>query len=132
MTYQIKSPILGFEQISEVNFQEVDDFFARIRAAENENIEITLANPYVLTEYSFEIPKYISLLLDLNADSNVRVYNVVLLQNPLTESKINFLAPIIFNEDNKTAAQIALSARDYPDFRVAADIKSFVIPETAA
>lgn len=126
MVYEFKSPLLGFEDVREMEFVEVDEMFAKVRAVDNPSIEITLVNPYILREYSFEIPVSIQTLLELKPESKVRVFCVVVLQNPLEESRVNFLAPVIFNDDNHTAAQIALSAKDYPSFNVADKIASYV------
>jgi len=125
MRYLLKSPILGFEDMDEVELIKSDEMFSKLRSVKNPAIELSLVNPYILREYSFDVPKYISLLLDVNEKSNLNVYCVVVLQNPVEHSKVNFLAPIIFNEDNMTAAQLALSIREYPDFKVADDIKNY-------
>lgn len=126
MVYELKSPILGFENMIKVEFEKIDEMFAKIRDVDNPAIELTLVNPYILREYSFDIPKYIQLLLEINENSRLNVYNVVVIQKPIENSKVNFLAPIIFNEDNHFAAQIALSIRDYPDFKVADELKNYM------
>jgi len=126
MKYQIKLPLLGFEEMTEVELIEMDEMFSKIRSIQNPAIEITLVNPYVLREYSFDVPKYISLLLEIQGQPSVKVYCVVVVQNPIEESRVNFLAPIIFNQENATAAQIALSVKDYPDFKVADEIKHYM------
>ncbi len=132
MVYELKSPILGFEDMDQVELIKSDEMFSKLRSSKNPAIELALVNPYILREYSFDVPKYISLLLDVHGETNLTVYCVVVLQNPLENSKVNFLAPIIFNEDNQTAAQLALSVRDYPDFKVADEIKKYFKEELAS
>ena len=51
MTYQVKTEILGFEDIKNVEFSEIDDLFASIKSNENERISFSLVNPYLLREY---------------------------------------------------------------------------------
>lgn len=126
MTYELKSPILGFEDVNNVVLEERDEVFAKIKSVEKPYIELNLVNPYALREYSFDIPKYVSLLLDITDKSNLLVYCVLVLQNPIENSKVNFLAPIVFNKDNQTAAQLALSVKEYPHFKVADDIKQYI------
>ncbi len=126
MSYEVKSPILGFEDTKKVNILEIDDLFATMRDAENEAISFALVNPYLLREYSFDVPIAIQALLDLKEDSNVRVYNIVVIQKPLEESLVNFMAPIIVNEDNKKVAQVVLEPKNYPDFSIAEPIKNFI------
>ncbi|MFA5216488.1 flagellar assembly protein FliW [Sulfuricurvum sp.] len=125
MQYEIKSEILGFDQITKVELIEVDDLFSTLKSCNDSGVSFTLVNPYLLREYSFDVPLSIRVLLDINETSNVLVYNVVVVQNPLDESCINFLAPLIFNQDNATAAQAVLSAVDHPDFGLAEPIKKF-------
>ncbi|MFP4332641.1 MAG: flagellar assembly protein FliW [Campylobacterales bacterium] len=126
MVYELKSPILGFEDLDQVEFEELDESFAKIRSTSNSYIELTLVNPYSLREYSFDIPKYVQVLLDINENTNLLVYCVLIVQTPIDNSKVNFLAPIIFNKDNNRAAQIALSVKDYPHFKVADDLKNYM------
>ncbi len=126
MSYDVKSHILGFDDTKKVEIVEIDELFATMKDAENEAISFTLVNPYPLREYSFDVPLATQALLDLKEDSNVRVYNIVVIQKPLEESRINFLAPIIINEDNKTLAQVVLDPKSYPEFGIAEPIKEFI------
>lgn len=125
MLYNVKLPILGFEDMNEIKLEKVDDMFATLRDTKNEHISMTLVNPYTLREYSFGIPLSIKTLLDINEKSNILVYNVVVIQTPIDNSCVNFLAPILFNNDNKTAAQLVLNNKEYPDFGMAQTIRSF-------
>ncbi|BDQ27097.1 flagellar assembly protein FliW [Helicobacter heilmannii] len=130
MLYTLKAPILGFERIIEVELTKIDDLFSRVSSVDG-TISMVLVNPYKLREYSFSIPKYIELLLELNAKSHVEVYCVVVVQKNLEDSMVNFLAPLVFNPDNGYAAQIALSIMDYPDFGFRDTLKSFVQAKSA-
>lgn len=125
MKYEVKSQIMGFENTLSINFDKIDEMFATIRDSEQEDISFSLVNPYVLREYSFEIPLSIKVLLEINENSKLVVYNVVVIQDPLDSSCINFLAPLVFNEDNKTVAQVVLKHSMHPDFGMAESIKSF-------
>lgn len=123
--YKVKSSILGFENIHSVEMHEIDDLFSTIQDINNKNISFTIVNPYLLREYSFDLPSDIKILLDINESSNIKVYNIIVIQKPLEESKINFLAPIIVNEDNKKIAQAVLNKVNHPEFGMAETIKSF-------
>lgn len=126
MNYEVKSPILGFEDIKTVRLEKIDDLFVIIRDTDNENISLTLANPYLLREYSFDVPLSIKILLNINEQSNLSVYNVVVIQSPLDSSRVNFLAPFIFNEDNKTVAQLVLDSKTHQDFGMAESIRELL------
>jgi len=113
MVYEVKKPILGFESVLKVDFEEIDGLFATLRAVEEEVPTFTLVNPYQLREYSFDIPKDVQVLLDIKEDSNILVYNIVVLHNPITKSVVNFKAPLIFNKDNQTMAQFVIDEEDF-------------------
>jgi flagellar assembly factor FliW len=124
MQYDVKSDILGFENLRCVELKEIDELFSTLSSCDGD-IRFTLVNPYALREYSFDLPTPIRVLLEINENSNVLVYNVVVIQDPLDESRINFLAPLIFNQDNALMAQAVLSAKDHPDLGYAEAIKNF-------
>jgi flagellar assembly factor FliW len=113
MIYEVKKPILGFEDVLKVEFEEIDGLFATLRAIEAEVPTFTLVNPYQLREYSFDVPKDVQVLLDIKEDSKVLVYNIVVLHNPITESVVNFKAPLIFNQDNNTMAQFIINEEQF-------------------
>lgn len=123
--YEVKNTLLGFENISKVEIHEIDDLFSTMQNIENEKISFTIVNPYLLREYSFDLPLDIKILLDINEKSNVSVYNIAVIQQPLENSAINFLAPIIVNNDNNTIAQAILNKVSHPEFGMAETIKSF-------
>lgn len=126
MNYDVKLPILGFEDIETIKLEKVDDLFVTIRDANNEDISLTLANPYLLREYSIDLPLSIKTLLDMNEKTNFKVFNVVVIQSPLDTSRVNFLAPLVFNEDNNTVAQVVLDAQKHPDFGMAESIRELL------
>jgi len=61
-----------------------------------------------LREYDFEVPKNIQELLEIDKDSNLLILNILLVQTPIEDSIVNFIGPLLFNTDNKKAAQIIL------------------------
>lgn len=124
--YEVKSPILGFEEIKRIELSKIDEFFVTIKDADSSDVMFTLVNPFVLREYEFNMSTSMKVLLDISENTHLKIYNVVVLQQPMAESKVNFLAPLIFNEDNNTVGQIVLSALEYPHFNFAEDIKNFV------
>jgi len=125
MSYEVRGNILGFEDVENVKISEVDELFSTMRDVKNENISFTIANPYLLREYSFDVPIDLKILLDIKEESNISVYNVVVIQEPLEESTINFLAPILVNHDNNKVAQAVLDGKRHPDFGMTETIKSF-------
>ena len=125
MSYQVKGQILGFDNTHSVEINEIDELFSTMIDKENENISFTLANPYMLREYSFDLPPSLRILQNIKEDSNVKVFNIVVIQKPLEKSSINFLAPIIVNEDNKTIGQAILDPIKHPGLGFYETIESF-------
>ena len=125
MQYNVKSTILGFDHISKVELNEIDDLFSTLKSCDEANTSFTVVNPYMLREYSFDVPKDIQDLLEINEDSKVVVYNMVVVQDPLDESRINFLAPLIFNQGNGSMAQAVLDSDVHTEFGVAVSLKTF-------
>ena len=125
MGYEIKGNILGFEKTLNVDIHKVDDLFSTMMDIDDENISFTLVNPYLLREYSFDLSSDIKILLQINENSNISVYNIIVIQEPLENSIINFLAPIVINTDNNKVAQAVLDKKRHPEFGMAETIKSF-------
>lgn len=109
MKFDICAPILGFENIKNVTLEKIDDNFMRMQSAEDANISFTLVNPFALREYDFEISDAIQELLGIDEKSNLLIFNILLIQTPVENSLVNFIAPMVFNTDNQKAAQIVLS-----------------------
>ena len=125
MKFEVKSEILGFENIKEVELSEIDELFSTLRGVENSDISFTLINPNRLREYVFDVSTSTERLLDIKDENDLMVYNIVIIQNPLDESKINFQAPLIFNKANGTVAQEVLGIQKYPDFGLDESLKTF-------
>lgn len=124
MSYDVRGDILGFPDTRNLEIVEIDDLFSTMKDLDNENISFTIVNPYLLREYSFDIPTDIKVLLEITPESSLSVYNILVVQKPLEKSTINFLAPIIINNDNNKLAQTVLDPRKNSDFGMAETIDS--------
>ena len=124
MKFDISVPLLGFENVTQVELQKIDDIFMKMQSVTDEHISFTLINPFVLREYDFEVPQNIQDILEADENSNLLVLNIVLIQTPIEDSIVNFIGPLIFNTDNNRAAQIILS--DSPKYTVAEKISNFL------
>jgi flagellar assembly factor FliW len=109
MRFDICVPILGFENVKEVTLEKIDDAFMRMQSTTEEHISFTLINPFVLREYDFEISDATQALLEVDEKSNILILNIIIIQTPVEDSVVNFIGPMVFNTDNKRAAQIVLS-----------------------
>ena len=125
----VKSPILGFEDITKMKLEKIDDIFMKLSNADAPLPCFTLVNPFALWDkYSFEIPSAIQVLLDLQEGKtqDILIANIMVVYKEITDSTINFIAPIVFNFDNKTMAQVVLDAPKYPQYSIAEPIATFL------
>ena len=123
MQFELKLPLLGFETLTRMELQKIDEIFLRLESIE-EGPSFTLINPFALREYSFDIPSSLQALLGITPQSNLLIYNIMILQTPIENSTINFVAPLIFNTDNQTMAQIIIDNR--ADFGIAEPIQAYL------
>jgi flagellar assembly factor FliW len=124
MKFDICVPLLGFDNVKEVNLEKIDDIFMKMCSTSDKHISFTLIDPFVLKEYDFEIPDNTQNLLEITKESNLLILNIVLIQTPIEDSVVNFIGPIVFNTDNNKAAQIIL--QDTQKHSVAEKISNFL------
>jgi len=83
----------------------------------------------MLRPYEFEIPEYFRTLLDINEKTNILILNIMIIATPIETSTINFIAPLVFNVDNQSLAQVVLDASQHPDFGLMESISTFLNKE---
>ncbi|ASC93195.1 Flagellar assembly factor FliW 2 [Sulfurospirillum diekertiae] len=91
----------------------------------------TLINPFMIRSYEFEIPEYFRALLDINEKTNILILNIMIIATPIETSTINFIAPLVFNVDNGSVAQVVLDVNLYPDFGLMESISQYLNKEKA-
>ena len=109
MLFDVVQPLLGFENITRITLEKIDEIFMRLESPDSKEITFTLVDPFALREYSFDIATATQELLEIDEKSNVLIYNIVILQSPIENSVVNFVAPIVFNTSSKKAGQIIIS-----------------------
>jgi flagellar assembly factor FliW len=124
MKFEMSVPLLGFDEIKEVELHKVDDIFMKMQSLQDENTSFTLINPYALRDYDFEVPQNVHKLLEITAESNLLIFNIVIIQKPIENSYINFVAPLIFNTDTNKAAQIII--QESTEYGVAEKISDYL------
>ncbi|MDP3267336.1 MAG: flagellar assembly protein FliW [Sulfuricurvum sp.] len=123
MQFTLQLPMLGFESVTHMELQKIDDIFMRVESVDG-GPSFTLINPYALREYSFDIPTSLQAAMQITQATNLLIYNIVILNSTIEDSTINFVAPLIFNTDNQTMAQIIIDNR--PDFAIAEPIRNYL------
>lgn len=130
MIFSVKAPIPGFESIKEAELEKFDDFFVKF-ISKSDPTTFTLINPFMIRPYEFEIPEYFRALLDINEKTNILILNIMIIATPIETSTINFIAPLVFNVDNGSVAQVVLDANVYPDFGLMESISKYLNKEKA-
>ncbi len=130
MQFELKLPLLGFESVKNMTLTKIDDIFMQLENSEDAGKpSFTLINPFVLKAYEITIPEATQTLLSITEDSNILIFNVVIIHTPLDQSTINFVAPFIFNTDNQTMAQVILDGKSAQGHGMAERIADFMNKE---
>ncbi len=125
MTFSVKSPILGFEGIKNVEITKIDDFFVKMQDKDGDT-SFTMINPYSLRNYEFDIPTYYQDLMQISDKSELQVYNMLVISSPIEESSVNFMAPIVCNTTNMTLSQVIIDPVNYPQYSQAEKISTLL------
>ena len=123
MKLKVVSPIFGFESIKEFLFEDIDDYFASISF---DDITFTLIKADKIRDYDISIDEAYIDLLEIEDSSNIGVYGIVIVQDPIQNSFINFAAPVIINHDKNLLAQIALDSQKYRDYGLSEPISKYL------
>ncbi len=124
MIFELKSPLLGFENITKMEIKTIDDVFARLQVVDANEPSFTLINPFVLREYNIDIPSAVQELLEISETTNFLVYNMLIVATPIEDSYVNFVCPLIFNTDNSTMLQVILA--DNSPYGVSEKLSNFL------
>lgn len=126
MVFEVKSPILGFEDVVKMKLEKIDNIFMKLSNVDDKTPIFTVVNPFLLREYEFDVPLPIKILLDLDKSKNIFIANIMVIHTPIENSTINFLAPLIFNFDNNLMGQVVLDSAKYLDYNIADPISKFI------
>ena len=124
--FKIKFSICGFENLKEVELIEIDSVFMKLKNNEAERPTFTLINPFSIREYNFDIPPSIKALLNIEDDTKILIYNIMVVESNIENSTVNFLAPLVFNLDNQEMAQVILDGNRYNQYGLVEKISNYL------
>ncbi len=123
MQLRVAVPIPGFEKIMKYELTQLDDFFYTLSG---ENISFTLIDPAKIREYRFDLPEGYAKKLEVEEGDRIRSFAMMVLQEPIEQSMVNFLAPVVINETKGLVAQVVLDEQKYPHFSLAEPIGNYL------
>lgn len=126
----VRCPILGFEETKNMEFIPVDDIFVKLKSVDGRDFTFVVIEAQLIRPgYNFDIPLYYQELLGLNKDSNRQAFVIMAIHENISDSTLNFLAPILINWDNNTLAQVILDSSVYPEFSQIDKISNYMSNE---
>ena len=112
--YKIVLPILGFEGFNSLSIEKIDESFSFLVL--NEKTKITVMNIKALNKisFNFEIDDSALEKLKIKSKNDFDTYFVVVSQNPIENSIVNLISPILINEKEKLIGQYLTSLKVDP------------------
>ena len=112
--YKIVLPILGFEGFNSLSIEKIDESFSFLVL--NEKRKITVMNIKALNKisFNFEIDDSALEKLKIKSKNDFDTYFVVVSQNPIENSIVNLISPILINEKEKLIGQYLTSLKVDP------------------
>ena len=112
--YKIVLPVLGFESFSSLSIEKIDESFSFL--VFDEKTKITVMNIKALNKisFNFEIDDSALEKLKIKSKNDFDTYFVVVSQNPIENSIVNLISPILINEKEKLIGQYLTSLKVDP------------------
>ena len=103
--YKIVLPVLGFESFNSLSIEKIDDSFSFL--VFDEKTKITIMNIKALNKvsFNFEIDDITLEKLKIKSKDDFDTYFVVVSQNPIENSVVNLVSPILINDKEKLIGQ---------------------------
>ncbi|MDO7906565.1 flagellar assembly protein FliW [Paenibacillus sp. JX-17] len=111
--FRFDKGIPGFESYKQFALLEMgEEPFGYLQSVEDKDVSFMLADPFVFyPDYEFELPD--SEADELGIDEQIVIRNVLTIREPLEQSTVNLLAPLVLNPIKRTAKQIVLNQSNY-------------------
>lgn len=108
--------IPGFPDENEFAFlpYEADSPFGFLQSTHDANLTFLIVEPFsFLPEYTFELSDEWSKEIGVSPENPPQIFNIVSIKEPLQQSTVNLLAPVIVNWKDCKAKQIILERVEY-------------------
>jgi flagellar assembly factor FliW len=108
--------IPGFLEEKEFIFlpMDVDSPFFIMQSKQTSELGFVVTNPFIFFEdYEFELAEHDKETLKIITETEIRIFTILSVKEPFTETTANLQAPIIFNQSSKLAKQVILNEPVY-------------------
>lgn len=111
--YKIEFPLLGFEELQQVDIKSVDNNFVTLELNEEKNLNINLVNIsyFKKASFNFNIEDDVLKKMKIKNLKDFKIFFSVVMQKPIENSLVNLAAPILINEKDKLIGQYVLKDR---------------------
>ena len=111
--YKIELPLLGFENIKELNIKSVDNNFVTLELNNEKNLNINLVNInyFKKAEFNFNIDDETLERMNIKNLEDFKIFFCVIMQKPIEDSIVNLTAPVLINEKDKLIGQYVIKDR---------------------
>jgi len=112
--YRIVLPFLGFENISKLEVEKVDEFCSFLKFDEETKLSIINIEALNRVSFDFVIDKDSLEKLKINSKNDFKTYFIVVSQEPIEYSIVNLVAPVFINEKEKLIGQYVTNEQVEP------------------
>lgn len=91
-----------------------DGIYSVMQSVRTSQLAFVITNPFIFyKDYDFTLEDVIVKQLGIEAITDVKVFNILTLQEPFEKTTVNLQAPIIINTKNNQAKQVILNNESY-------------------
>jgi flagellar assembly factor FliW len=111
--YKIELPLLGFEDIKELNIKSLDNNFITLELNKEKNLSINLVsiNYFKEAKFNFNIDDETLEKMHIKKLADFKIFFCVVMQTPIENSIVNLAAPVLVNEKEKLLGQYVIKDR---------------------
>jgi flagellar assembly factor FliW len=111
--YKIELPLLGFENVKELDIKSIDNNFITLVLNKEKNLNINLVNISYFKEvnFNFNIDDETLEKMHIHELSDFKIFFCVVMQKPIEDSIINLAAPVLINERHQLVGQYVIKDR---------------------
>ncbi|RXJ98553.1 hypothetical protein CRU98_09275 [Arcobacter sp. CECT 8986] len=108
--YEVKIPILGFDNINKMNIKQLDDDFFILELDKNDDTNMYLLSSNSIKSFDIDVDDEHLNKLQIDDKTKISIYYSVVINSPISNSVVNLGAPIIVNEDKKIMGQCIINS----------------------